>query len=404
MAPAETTRGRLLLPALTALLCFACSDQPFGTPKVQFAHQGQVHEGRLAFDAGGQDQSDAAVADTADPDSTGPHDLQDLADTQQEDVPGEAEGADSLPDSGTLTDTDVMTCQPQCEGMECGPDMCGATCGNCPNSAPVCVFGQCKKCKPDCAQKECGPDGCGGVCGTCPSMFTCLNGFCKAPLCQGSQQVFSETFSDCNQAAFEIIDANSDDYVTWWALPHPDDPQDCLLYLGDPLTMSYYTGFSVKVELLSPPITIPAGGAWKLTFDLQVDAEPVPLPEYPYDYDVLFLSVVNVTDGEETPLFSTKQVLNDTDGEFLLISLDFSKFSNKTVRLRFLFDTLDSTDNEYAGIRLDNLTLDSICPYCKGADCSDNDPCTTDECALFYNETNVGHCLHTPLEDCPEEL
>ena len=58
------------------------------------------------------------------------------------------------------------SCTSKCDGIECGDDGCGGTCGDCPGDDNECVLGECK-CDPDCSGKECGSDGCGGYCGGC---------------------------------------------------------------------------------------------------------------------------------------------------------------------------------------------------------------------------------------------
>ena len=87
-------------------------------------------------------------------------------------------GVDSNND-GDMTHSDAspgIECSPQCDGVECGDDGCGGTCGACPEAAPLCQDGLClPECLPGCGGKECGDDGCGGTCGACPE---------AAPLCQ----------------------------------------------------------------------------------------------------------------------------------------------------------------------------------------------------------------------------
>jgi hypothetical protein len=65
-----------------------------------------------------------------------------------------------------------MTCQPQCDGKECGEDGCGGSCGNCQGDE-LCESGLCIGCVPDCNGKECGPNGCSGVCGQCAGNDVC---------------------------------------------------------------------------------------------------------------------------------------------------------------------------------------------------------------------------------------
>ncbi len=81
--------------------------------------------------------------------------------------------------TGYLCEDGVCTaCQPNCSGLECGPDGCGGSCGNC-GIDETCMDGYCMpSCTPDCQYKECGSDGCGGSCGSCSGRDTCVSGTC----------------------------------------------------------------------------------------------------------------------------------------------------------------------------------------------------------------------------------
>ena len=61
-------------------------------------------------------------------------------------------------------------CLPDCDGLFCGDDGCGGSCGEC-EGAERCNSGSCypNPCTPNCASdnRECGDDGCGGSCGEC---------------------------------------------------------------------------------------------------------------------------------------------------------------------------------------------------------------------------------------------
>jgi len=289
-----------------------------------------------------------------------------------------------------------------CEGLACGPDGCGGTCGVCPENKPVCYLGKCKKCAPDCMLKECGPDGCGGSCGDCPSVFTCATGKCIAPECSGSVLLFEEKFDDCTQGSLVIVDEQADDSVTWWALPVGEGENTCDLYLGDPVTGAYETGSSVHLKLMTPELEIPSG-TFKLTMRLKMEAEPVPAPKYPYDYDVLFLSF-EASAGKSTPLWSSKEILNSTQGETITLALDVSGLAPGKGRFLFEFNTFDSTANDYAGVHIDDLRLDSICPFCgNDEDCSDGDECTQDSCLMFANAPDLGACVSSAIPSCESE-
>ncbi|MDP6942531.1 MAG: VWA domain-containing protein, partial [Myxococcota bacterium] len=82
-------------------------------------------------------------------------------------------------------------CDATCDGMVCGDDGCGGSCGAC---APglSCASGQCQAgCTADCTDRVCGDDGCGGSCGECGGGDTCsILGQCVAPgACDGASDV-----------------------------------------------------------------------------------------------------------------------------------------------------------------------------------------------------------------------
>jgi hypothetical protein len=223
-----------------------------------------------------------------------------------------------------------------------------------------------------------------------------------APSCVADGEVlFEETFDSCMQGAFEIVDFQPDDDVTWWALPMEGAADDCCLYLGDPVTQSYDTGSAVHVKLISPLLQLPNGGSWRVSFSLFMNADPVPHPLYPYDFDVLFLHFAAADGTVLSSLWSSKETLNDTLGETIIVSLDLTLLEGHLGRFVFDFDTIDSLGNDYAGIRLDDFRVEKVCPYClEDSDCEDDDPCTLESCLMFTNEPEVGSCTHEPIAGC----
>lgn len=77
---------------------------------------------------------------------------------------------DRLKDDQQISYVDCLAylgdCIPECDGLTCGEDGCGGSCGECLDSFS-CFEGNCVSCLPDCVDKECGEDGCGGSCGDC---------------------------------------------------------------------------------------------------------------------------------------------------------------------------------------------------------------------------------------------
>jgi hypothetical protein len=99
------------------------------------------------------------------------------------DYPVQSVGAGSdvfMIEIGENLDGQCGTCVPWCEGLTCGSDGCGGSCGQCA-AGEVCREWQC--CKPSCQDKECGSDGCGGECGECSEAAVCNAGKCCQPDC-----------------------------------------------------------------------------------------------------------------------------------------------------------------------------------------------------------------------------
>jgi len=338
------------------------------------------------------DARDAAV-DAAYPD------LADLAD-----LPDVSEVADAYWSGDPADLQEIEACAPDCDGKECGPDGCGGSCGVCPGNKPLCNMAfQCEACEADCNEKNCGPDGCGGSCGTCPAGWACAAGTCEAPVCQGDQTLHEESFEACNEGAMVVVDDQPDDPVTWLALEEGAFSPPCALHLGDPVSGSYDTGDPVSIALHLPAVTVPDDGdPYLARFMVRMDAEGVVAPEYPYDHDVLHLRAYGegLPDGG-VPLFDSKEFLNNTEGAWVPVAVSLAPYAGLEIQLRFEFDTIDSTANDYGGVWLDDLRVGTACPLCfEDGDCVDDEPCLADLCVLFSNQEELGSCAHLPKETC----
>ena len=98
----------------------------------------------------------------------------------------------------TLTVWCMSTCEPSCEGKECGDNGCMGECA-CANEGDVCVEETC--CTPSCDGKECGDDGCGGDCGACTGGQTCTNNTCGS--WTPPDECTAPAGDDCGPVSFE---------------------------------------------------------------------------------------------------------------------------------------------------------------------------------------------------------
>jgi hypothetical protein len=113
-------------------------------------------------------------------------------------------------DAGMCIDGD---CTPDCEGLVCGGNGCGGSCGTCDNGFK-CEAGACVEdiCTPDCEGFDCGDDGCGGSCGDCAEGEECLMGTCGTPSvsCEGICGEGATGGCFCDDLCFENGDCCED--------------------------------------------------------------------------------------------------------------------------------------------------------------------------------------------------
>lgn len=159
----------------------------------------------------------------------------DISDTGSGEDPGKPRDPGVPMDQGSEIQADA--CVPDCDGLECGGDGCGGTCGTCDGGAVCqegrctclpedhkeccgdavcwvdtcgnpgvqtasCPFGcedaMCLACEPNCDGLECGDDGCGGSCGECTGA-TCQGLLFSPPQsCNGGSCVPDAPDQDCD--------------------------------------------------------------------------------------------------------------------------------------------------------------------------------------------------------------
>jgi hypothetical protein len=158
------------------------------------------------------------------------------------------------------------------------------------------------------------------------------------------------------------------------------------LYFGNLEMKSYDLGDRVRAYVDSPELTLPADRATQVTFWLWLDAEAT------VNYDTF--SVYLVMDKESFPVYGKKAGF--IMKKWTLVTLDLQVFKGKKGKLRFLFDSIDGSDNDYEGVYIDSFQVTEMCqdePCKTKVDCADNLACTEGKCI-------EGTCEYTVADNC----
>ncbi|MGM0574455.1 MAG: hypothetical protein ACQEXJ_01800 [Myxococcota bacterium] len=290
------------------------------------------------------------------------------------------------------------------EDPACPDDNDGCTTNACTLFAKgtkgVCAYetnapgGTCTSCN---VPADCGSDAClDYICtaeGTCSSTLKdeCCQPSSDFPEATEPPDVAVEGFEDGDISDWEIEDP-FDDNVTWQLLQALAYAGEYTLYFGDPASLSYdaddgnaavATAWTPAMELDDDPFRIPVLQFWLfLSTEFDGAAEP---PEA--DFDQLTVLVDTMTDAEPVVVWESNDAIQgSTRNEWAQIGVDLDAWAGSTVRVGFRFDSVDDASNTHGGVRIDELTVTSICTgegTCLGqADCDDGDACTTDWCVL----------------------
>ncbi|MCB9729896.1 MAG: hypothetical protein H6744_15665 [Deltaproteobacteria bacterium] len=328
------------------------------------------------------------------------------------------DAADGASDDGAgPSDADASACP---EGAPCPATISGpCQMGRC-NALGQCVTVPVPGCcdfDADCASVT-PPSACdvircvGGLCvpeavpGCCSSSDQCDDGLactldqCSGPggrcvhcavecPCEGPVELYSAHFSEAEPqaAGFFVEDLDPNDHVSWRSSSRRYVSPPTSLRLGDATCPTYYNGAldpdcqpvdaagadssPVELTLYSPAIPLPPapGGHAGLVW-LWSEVEPLTTGG-PGERDVLRVAV-DPGLGQFWPVTSSLAVGKSTGGEWRLLAFDMTPWSGNTVRLRFIFDTLDSADNHHEGVYLDDL---SVVSRCEGGCCFSDSDC-----------------------------
>ncbi len=180
--------------------------------------------------------------------------------------------------------------------------------------------------------------------------------------------------------------------ITWGVSPARFvgvvDPQKAKFsyYFGNGATKKYESGARVAAEAISPLIRMPAGVKLELTFFVWMETEGYTGSE---KFDTLRIDVSDVTKGTTTKVWNSMDAFaSNTKGVFRKINVDLSAFAGSDVNLKFVFDSGDALFNNYEGVYLDQIRVETGC--CLGPeDCEDG-----------VNET-IGSCVK---KQCVQKL
>lgn len=284
-------------------------------------------------------------------------------------------------DDGNLCTTDICNdfdgCAYEANSLPCDDsDAC--------TEFDTCADGVCGGAPVDC------DDGTGCTSSACIA-DTCVYEFLNLPGCCDKFEAEHDFGIPLTDSGFSVTGTSTK--VKWQTSPAKYTSGPSALYYGNPAQQSYETaGAKNSGTVTTPPVWLPNAIVTSAQFLLYMDVEQGST------YDVLTMQVVVGTGDNQVVTDVWKKPSNFVMQKFHPISVDLGAWAGKTVRLRYIFDTIDSASNNREGVYIDDLRLYVNCPQtdCTAAtDCNDDHVCTTDQCV-------AGACVHLPVAGCCE--
>jgi hypothetical protein len=238
-------------------------------------------------------------------------------------------------------------------------------------------------------------------------------------------QILNEDFEG-DFTGWTLVDPNTADGVVWSVSDFRSAQGTRSLYFGNPECRTYYNGavdedcdpvdpdgFDATVVRGSattprfqlPPLS-PAYANFAASVRVWIDAEPM-VPGVAAQPDLLRIFAVVETSGTERAdlLFTSVTIEKTTRGAFLYMVADLTDYAGSDVALRFSFDTLDGSNNDYEGAYIDDIRVFAFCDgTCEtGNACADDgELCTEDSCQVFTNRESFGLCTYPNTLACIE--
>lgn len=253
----------------------------------------------------------------------------------------------------------------------------------------------------DCGSDECFDYACNG--GTCSSTLKndCCEPSSSFPVDTEAPNTAEEGFEGPSLGQWSVEDPFPDDNVSWQVDGALAREGSQSLYFGDPDTQTYEPepDHPARATAVTPSFQVPDDARtpvlsmwlWMSTeFD---GATQKPDPEL--GIDLLSIEVRPVDGGESERIWeSASTVGGSTGGAWQQVGTDLSAWAGEQIRLAFRFDSgetgNESVSNDHGGVRIDRLTVSSVCgadPCASFSDCDDGDKCTDDWCSY-------GQCEH----------
>ncbi len=214
------------------------------------------------------------------------------------------------------------------------------------------------------------------------------------------------------EGALSVTFSNLTPEAGWTTVPGAGPDGSTALYFGDPARDTYDTGSRVAGFVELPPVTLPRDResvlSMRLFARIETDAE----------YDLFHVTAERLVPGSPRASVSPGAPLPDggpirifdkpdlpvaTYEGFALVDIALNEFAGETIILRLHFDTLDGRGNNYPGLLIDDLAVQSLCfrdVACEtDADCAPGDGA---EACVLGACTEAGCAVADTCEPPPE--
>jgi hypothetical protein len=164
------------------------------------------------------------------------------------------------------------------------------------------------------------------------------------------------------------------------------------LYFGNPASNSYDSLTRAAASMTSPPIALVADVNYQLSWYTWMETEGYTGSD---KFDTLKVEVIDTAANTVTEVWNSLDAFgNHTGGIWKESAIDLTDWASKEIRVRWTFDSGDAFFNDYEGVYLDQIRVQTGCCFFN-ADCNDNGPCEAGFCSA---DTKM--CTYTKVPGC----